>query len=54
MEVGGFGMEPEINPLSCVADNVLCTWVLVVAPLHQFVHPRGKEESGYTHTHTKS
>ena len=38
MKVAWFGVKPQINPLSIVPDDILGTWILVVATAHKFLH----------------
>ena len=39
VEVTGLRVVAEINSLSVISDDVLCSWVLVVATGNQFLHP---------------
>ena len=45
MEITWFGVEPEINTLSIVSDDVLSTWILVVSSAHKFLHATEKTTS---------
>lgn len=38
MKVTWFGVKPQINPLSIVPDDILGTWILVVASTYKFLH----------------
>ena len=37
MKVTGSRMEPQINSLSVVTDDVFSTWVLVIATSHELL-----------------
>ena len=39
VQVGGLGVEPQVDPLARVPDDVLGPGVLRVAPPHQGLHP---------------
>lgn len=45
MKITWFGMEPQINSLSIVSDNVLSTRILVVATTHKFLHTEVNAEN---------
>ena len=45
MKITWFGMEPQINSLSIVPDNVLSTRILVVATTHEFLHTKVNAEN---------
>ena len=48
VKVAGLRVVAEVNSLSIISDDVLCTRVLVVATSNQFLHPaQGRESIRY-------
>ena len=45
VQVAGFGVVAEVDPLPVVSDDVLGSRVLVVASFDQLQHPRGEKNT---------
>ena len=49
VEVTGFGVVAKVNPLSVVSNDILGSRVVVVSPLDQLQHPKGRESKHWVH-----